>query len=52
MISTSRTSIEIDYGNSIIKNWTNIKAIAGGTWHIVGLKEDGTVVATGFNGYR
>jgi hypothetical protein len=34
-----------------VSPWTNIKAIAAGMYHTVGLKEDGTVVAVGFNGY-
>ena len=34
-----------------VSSWTNIKAIAAGTYHTVGLKEDGTVVAVGDNGY-
>jgi alpha-tubulin suppressor-like RCC1 family protein len=34
-----------------VSAWTNIKAIAAGSYHTVGLKEDGTVVAVGDNGY-
>ena len=32
-----------------MKEWSNIIAIAAGECHTVGLKADGTVVATGFN---
>jgi hypothetical protein len=32
-----------------VSKWTNIKAIAAGTYYTVGLKEDGTVAAVGSN---
>ena len=31
------------------KEWTDIIAVSAATWHLVGLKSDGTVVATGNN---
>ena len=31
--------------------WQDITAVAAGYYHSVGLKADGTVVATGFNDY-
>jgi hypothetical protein len=34
-----------------VSSWANIKAIAAGAFHTVGLKEDGTVVAVGYNGF-
>jgi hypothetical protein len=33
-----------------VADWTNIVAISAGTYHTVGLKSDGTVVAVGLNG--
>jgi alpha-tubulin suppressor-like RCC1 family protein len=33
------------------KEWKDIKAVAAGEWHTLGLKTDGTVVATGSNTY-
>jgi alpha-tubulin suppressor-like RCC1 family protein len=32
-----------------VGGWTGINEIAAGTWHTVGLKSDGTVVAAGDN---
>ena len=32
-----------------VSSWTNIKAVAAGRYHTVGLQEDGTVVAVGNN---
>jgi hypothetical protein len=34
-----------------VSSWTNIKAVAAGMYHTVGLKEDGTVVAVGYSSY-
>lgn len=31
-----------------VSGWTDIVAVAAGDWHTVGLKSDGTVVATGW----
>ena len=36
-------------GQCDVAGWTNITQIATGTWHTVGLKHDGTVVAVGQN---
>jgi len=38
------------YGECNVSKWTNIKAIAAGDHHVIGLKEDGTVVATEYQG--
>lgn len=34
-----------------VSGWTDIVAVAVGDYHVVGLKSDGSVVATGTNGY-
>lgn len=34
-----------------VSSWSNIKAVAAGADHVIGLKEDGTVVATGSGGW-
>ena len=34
-----------------MNGWKNIVQIAAGSWHTVGLRVDGTVVATGYNEY-
>jgi len=34
-----------------VSGWTDIVAVAVGDYHVVGLRSDGTVVATGTNGY-
>ncbi len=39
------------FGQSNVSGWTNIKAIAAGSYHTLGIKEDGTVVAAGGNWY-
>lgn len=36
------------YGQCNVDDWEDIIAIAAGDWHTVGLKADGTVVATGY----
>ena len=38
------------YSQCEVSEWTDIVAIAAGDWHTVGLKADGTVVATGDDG--
>ena len=40
-----------DWGQCNTQDWTDIIAVAVGTYHTVGLKRDGTLVATGAN-YR
>jgi len=40
-----------DYGQSNVENWTNIIDIFARTKHTIGLRKDGTVVATGDNSY-
>ena len=39
------------YGQLNVSGWNNIKDIKASTYHTVGLKTDGTVVATGWNQY-
>ena len=34
-----------------VSDWRDIVAVAAGAWHTVGLKSDGTVVATEYKGY-
>ena len=41
---------DIDSGKCDVSNWTNIVAISAGVEHTVGLKADGTVVATEYTG--
>jgi Alpha-tubulin suppressor and related RCC1 domain-containing proteins len=49
---TTNTGIEPEYGQSIIPTGlSDIKAIAGGGYHTVALKTDGTVVAWGWDGF-
>jgi len=52
---TVESAGEIDndwnYGQDDVKNWRNIIEIAAGATHTIGLKSDGTVVATGCNDY-
>ena len=36
-------------GKCAVGNWTDIVQVAAGTWHTVGVKSDGTVVAAGLN---
>ena len=40
---------ENDYGQKNVDSWTEITQLALGEFHTVGLREDGTVVATGNN---
>ena len=42
---------EAEYGELNVSSWRNIVDIAAGEHHSVGLKSDGTVVATGSNAY-
>lgn len=35
-----------EVGQCDVSDWTNITAVSGGSYHTVGLKSDGTVVAT------
>ncbi|MEH7513990.1 immunoglobulin-like domain-containing protein [Gottfriedia acidiceleris] len=37
------------FGNANVLSWKNITSVAVGNYHTVGLKEDGTVIATGNN---
>jgi alpha-tubulin suppressor-like RCC1 family protein len=37
------------YGQLNVGDWTDIKQVAAGMYHTVGLKSDGTVVALGSN---
>jgi len=37
----------IYFGQSSVRNWTNIVRVAADQYHTVGLKPDGTVVAAG-----
>jgi alpha-tubulin suppressor-like RCC1 family protein len=37
------------YGQCNVGNWTDITRVAAGSYHTVGLKSDGTVVAVGDN---
>ena len=37
------------HGECDVGGWTNITQVAAGSWHTVGLKSDGTVVAVGNN---
>jgi alpha-tubulin suppressor-like RCC1 family protein len=49
---TTNTGIEPEYGQSIIPvGLTGIKAIAGGGYHTVALKTDGTVAAWGWDDF-
>jgi alpha-tubulin suppressor-like RCC1 family protein len=49
--SAARTTIVMDDNYSITANFERkyIPMIAGGCWHTLGLKSDGTVVAAGYN---
>lgn len=38
-----------DYGQYDVENWSNISSISSSSYHTVGLKKDGTVIATGNN---
>ena len=38
-----------DYGQKNVDSWTNLTQLALGEYHTAGLREDGTVVATGNN---
>jgi alpha-tubulin suppressor-like RCC1 family protein len=38
-----------EYGQCNVSDWTDIVAISAGAWHTVGLKADGSVVATGLD---
>ena len=40
---------ENEYGQKNVASWTKITQLALGNYHTVGLREDGTVVATGNN---
>ena len=39
-----------DYGKCNVSDWTDIVAVSAESYHTVGLKSDGTVVATKFSG--
>ena len=39
-----------DDGQCEVADWTDIVAVSAGDWHTVGLKSDGTVVATKYTG--
>jgi len=40
---------DIQYGQCQVETWSHITNVAAGERHTVGLKEDGTVIATGDN---
>ena len=41
----------MNYGQCNVSYWKDIIAVSAGSSHTVGLKKDGTVVATGDNDY-
>lgn len=40
-----------NFSSSLVNTWTDIRQVAVGRYHMVGLKSDGTVVAAGSNNY-
>ena len=50
-LSGCRTGNNMVSGQRDVSHWSNIKSISAGFTHVVGLREDGTVVATGSNAY-
>ena len=51
VVATGRYILDLIYGQCDVSGWKDIIAISAGDSHIVGLKADGTVVATGYNKY-
>jgi hypothetical protein len=49
--TVQKTTISNGPSDFKIEGWQDVKAIAAGDYHIVGLKKDGTVVAAGDNRY-
>ncbi len=48
-VVASNTSNLINYGECNIASWTDVISVSAGTFHSVGLKEDGTVLFAGDN---
>lgn len=48
VISAGKT----DYGKIDVSSWQGIIAVAAGSWHVIGLKEDGTVTSEFLGSYR
>jgi len=52
-VDAAQTTITMNGSHSITANFERIPVpmVAGGGWHTIGLKSDGTVVAVGYNSY-